>query len=55
MRYPKPFILAIIAKYPQIGHFMAVTDNRKMPKWVLIIGQPKNDPETQTEPFKPIC
>ena len=34
---------------------MAVTDNRKMPKWVLIIGQSKNDPETQTEPFKPIC
>ena len=40
MGYPEPTILAIIAKYPQTGHFGLTLEYLKMPKkgWFEVSG-----------------
>ena len=48
-------ISAQIAKYPKLVILGLLQTTEKMPKrMVYIIGHPKNEPGTQTEPFKPI-
>ena len=43
------------SKISLIGSFWAISDYRKMPKWVVIaLGRPKHDPGTRTEAFKPM-
>ena len=50
---PKDHYFRSNSNIPIVGSFWAISDYRKMPKWVVIaIGRPKQDPGTRTEAFK---